>query len=57
MKHANTVAWGLILSIGIAVLGGMGAFVVSETFLTVVGLGMIVFGIWAAVILLKNAPK
>lgn len=52
MKNKNLVAYGMIISLSIAVLTGMEAF--GEGAYTIAGLGMFVFGIWASVILLKK---
>lgn len=55
MKNATLVAWGLIVSVVISILTGMELLV--EQWFTIAGLGMFTFGIWAAVILLKNADN
>lgn len=52
MNNNKVAAWGLIVSLSIAVLTGMGMF--NEEAYPVAGLGMFIFGIWAAVILLKK---
>ena len=55
MKNAKLVAWGLILSVALAVLTGIGEPVEEDFFYMISGLGFFVFGIWASVILLKNS--
>ena len=52
MKNAKIIAWGLIISISIAILNG--ASLDADEIYTLSGLGMIGFGIWASIILLKN---
>ena len=51
MKHRKLIAWGLILSIGLAFLNAFMGEV--EGLYALAGLGLIVFGIWAAVVLLR----
>lgn len=56
MKYNNIVAWGLIISIGLAFLNAIfldGADSVYQ----LAGLGFITFGIWAAVLLFKINKK
>lgn len=52
MKNAKLVAWGIIISLGLAVLTAI--LELSDSVYTISGLGFFVFGIWASVILLKN---
>lgn len=52
MENKNLVAWGIIISLGLAVLTGAEIF--AEEMYSIAGIGMFVFGIWAAVILLKK---
>jgi len=53
MQNAKLVAWGLIVSFAVVTLATMG--VLAEAFLSLGGLGMWVFGVWAIVLLFKNA--
>jgi hypothetical protein len=46
------VAWGMICSLGLAMLAGLE--VLGEDMYSLAGLGMFGFGIWASVILLKE---
>jgi hypothetical protein len=55
MKNAKLVAWGILISIGLSVVTGVADL--SEDFYTFAGLGFFVFGTWASVLLIKNAPK
>ena len=55
MEPKKLVAWGLIISLAVALLTAFGLF--YEEAYTVAGIGLWVFGIWAAVILFKNTPK
>ena len=52
----NNVANGIIASIGLAMFTGVFItdFALSETLYMIAGLGMMVFGIWAVVILKKG---
>ena len=52
MKYNKLVAWGLLASLGISTLTAFGGF--SEGAYTVAGFGMIIFGIWAAVLLFND---
>lgn len=52
MEHRKIIAWGLIISIALAFLN---AFIGDyDGLYQLSGLGMVVFGIWSAVVLLKN---
>ena len=51
MQFAQTVAWGLCITLGLAVLNGI--WMESEEFYTVLGIGFFIFGIWGAKILFK----
>ena len=52
MKNRKLVAWGIIVSIAIAFINEI-AFDANDGLYTLAGLGFMVFGIWASVILLK----
>ncbi len=52
MKNKNTVAWGMIISISIAILTGIEFF--GEEGYSIAGLGILVFGIWSSIILLNH---
>ena len=52
MKNRKLVAWGIIVSIGLAFLNAL-AFEGNDGLYELAGLGFIVFGIWASVILLQ----
>ncbi len=57
-KNNRLVAWGIILSIGLAFLNAWEVFgPANENTYSIAGLGMIGFGIWGVVILFKTAPK
>lgn len=51
MKNRKIIAWGLVVSIGLAFLAGL--MDANDSFFTLSGLGLIVFGIWASVVLFK----
>jgi hypothetical protein len=52
MKNRKVIAWGIISSISLTFLN---AFMEgSDGLYAIAGLGMIVFGIWASVVLLNN---
>jgi hypothetical protein len=55
MKNNKLVAWGIIGSLGLALLAALGDS--SDTIYTIAGIGLWVFVIWAIVILFKDAPK
>lgn len=48
MKNAKLVAWGIIGSLGAAALA---TITETEALYSIAGIGYVVFGIWAAVIL------
>jgi len=53
MKNAKLVAWGIVISLVIALLTALE--LIGEGGYTLAGFGYVFFGIWAAVILFKNA--
>ena len=52
MKNRKIIAWGLVISIGLAFLNGFSGGE-SDGLYMLAGLGMMVFGIWASVVLFK----
>ncbi|MEK7549170.1 MAG: hypothetical protein AAB496_01625 [Patescibacteria group bacterium] len=52
MKNRKIIAWGMIVSISLAFLNAFGGE--TDGLYQLSGLGMIVFGIWSSVILLKD---
>ena len=52
MKNAKLVAWGMTISIGIAVLNGIS--VEADSIYTLAGIGMLAFGVWASVLLFNH---
>jgi len=58
MKYNKLVAYSMLASIGITVLTGVFkdslAYTTTESLYGLAGVGFIVFGIWAAVLLLKH---
>lgn len=55
MKNAKLVAYGLIASLGLAVLVSIFEPFNGDDLYQLSGLGFFVFGIWASIILLKNS--
>lgn len=53
MKNAKVVAWGINLSLGLSLATSL--LGLHEDFYILAGLGFFVFGIWASVVLFKNA--
>ena len=55
MKNARFVAWGIILTLGIAIFTAFFEPRDDDAFYTLAGLGYFIFGIWAAVLLSRVA--
>ena len=49
------VGWGLIATVGIAVLGGITD--ANDTFYMIDGLAMMVFGVWGGIRLIQSDAK
>ena len=56
MKYHDLVAWGIITSIGLAMLNAL-FLGENDSVYTLAGLGFITFGIWASVLLFKIKIK
>ena len=56
MESRKIVATGLIVSLSIAVITAVIEPISEDNWYALAGLGMFVFGIWGAIVLLKN-PK
>ena len=55
MEQHRFVAWGLILSFLVAIIGGVFGYAqdFSNAMYTLAGFGYFIFGIWASVLLLQ----
>lgn len=51
MKNRKFIAWGILVSIALAFINAFSGD--TDGLYTVAGLGMIVFGIWGAIVLLN----
>jgi hypothetical protein len=54
MKQAKIIAYGLMASLGAALLVSM-EVTPEDPWLSLAGIGMWVFGVWAIIVLFKNA--